>query len=137
MTFLQKLSTRTHKVHNPVLKAGSVSANPNTHNLFEMTLLSLLCHSDFDKCQDDSEARCTQFCHNFVGGYYCSCRLGYHLKEDNHTCTGKKTPRLPPTKIQREKLVNAHTSETGSENWGKWRKQKLVWGRERDDGFNK
>ncbi|XP_056901921.1 complement C1s subcomponent isoform X1 [Takifugu flavidus] len=42
---------------------------------------------DFDECQDDSEAGCTQFCHNFVGGYYCSCRHGYHLKEDNHTCT--------------------------------------------------
>ncbi|XP_051263035.1 uncharacterized protein LOC127367322 [Dicentrarchus labrax] len=42
---------------------------------------------DFDECQDDPENRCTQFCHNFIGGYYCSCRHGYHLDVDNHTCT--------------------------------------------------
>ncbi|KAG7216990.1 hypothetical protein INR49_001644 [Caranx melampygus] len=41
---------------------------------------------DFDEC-DDPENGCTQFCHNFVGGYHCSCRHGYHLAEDKHTCT--------------------------------------------------
>ncbi|XP_029359830.1 complement C1s subcomponent [Echeneis naucrates] len=42
---------------------------------------------DFDECQDDSEYGCTQFCHNFIGGYHCSCRHGYHLSPDQHTCT--------------------------------------------------
>ncbi|XP_076592574.1 complement C1s subcomponent [Chaetodon auriga] len=42
---------------------------------------------DFDECHDDPDNGCTQFCHNFIGGYYCSCRHGYHLDQDKHTCT--------------------------------------------------
>ncbi|XP_072317611.1 ovochymase [Eucyclogobius newberryi] len=41
---------------------------------------------DIDECQDPDNG-CTQFCHNFIGGYYCSCRHGYHLDADSHTCT--------------------------------------------------
>lgn len=44
-------------------------------------------NQDFDECQDDPENGCTQFCHNSIGGYYCSCRHGYYLDVDNHTCT--------------------------------------------------
>ncbi|XP_071805389.1 mannan-binding lectin serine protease 1-like [Asterias amurensis] len=29
---------------------------------------------------------CEQVCHNFVSGYYCSCRLYYQLQPDNHHC---------------------------------------------------
>ncbi|XP_018527935.1 complement C1s subcomponent [Lates calcarifer] len=42
---------------------------------------------DFDECEDDPENGCTQFCHNFIGGYHCSCRHGYYLDADKHTCT--------------------------------------------------
>ncbi|XP_023282098.1 uncharacterized protein LOC111669859 [Seriola lalandi dorsalis] len=42
---------------------------------------------DFNECEDDPENGCTQFCHNFIGGYHCSCRHGYHLGMDKHTCT--------------------------------------------------
>ncbi|XP_071326519.1 complement C1s subcomponent [Trachinotus anak] len=42
---------------------------------------------DFNECEDDPENGCTQFCHNFIGGYHCSCRHGYHLDTDKHTCT--------------------------------------------------
>ncbi|XP_034553132.1 complement C1s subcomponent-like [Notolabrus celidotus] len=42
---------------------------------------------DFDECEDDPENGCTQFCHNFIGGYHCSCHHGYHLDADKHTCT--------------------------------------------------
>ncbi|TKS82247.1 Complement C1s subcomponent [Collichthys lucidus] len=42
---------------------------------------------DYDECESDPDNRCTQFCHNFIGGYYCSCRHGYHLDTDKHTCT--------------------------------------------------
>nr|SSC14280.1 Complement component 1S [Channa striata] len=42
---------------------------------------------DYDECEDDPDNKCTQFCHNFIGGYYCSCRLGYYLDKDKHTCT--------------------------------------------------
>uniref|UniRef100_A0A3Q1KAJ8 Complement component 1, s subcomponent n=1 Tax=Anabas testudineus TaxID=64144 RepID=A0A3Q1KAJ8_ANATE len=42
---------------------------------------------DYDECKDDPENGCTQFCHNFIGGYHCSCRHGYHMDVDKHTCT--------------------------------------------------
>lgn len=42
---------------------------------------------DFDECEDDPNNECTQFCHNFIGGYHCSCRHGYLLDKDKHTCT--------------------------------------------------
>lgn len=42
---------------------------------------------DFDECEDDPDNRCTQFCHNYIGGYHCSCRHGYYLDVDKHTCT--------------------------------------------------
>ncbi|KAM9852451.1 complement C1s subcomponent [Aulostomus maculatus] len=42
---------------------------------------------DFDECMDDARGGCTQFCHNFIGGYHCSCRRGYHLGADKKTCT--------------------------------------------------
>uniref|UniRef100_A0A3B4Z8V7 Complement component 1, s subcomponent n=1 Tax=Stegastes partitus TaxID=144197 RepID=A0A3B4Z8V7_9TELE len=42
---------------------------------------------DFDECEDDPNNQCSQFCHNFIGGYHCSCRHGYLLAEDKHTCT--------------------------------------------------
>ncbi|XP_070690977.1 ovochymase [Pempheris klunzingeri] len=49
---------------------------------------------DFDECQDDPENGCTQFCHNFIGGYHCSCRHGYYLDVDKHTCTVSCTEDL-------------------------------------------
>ncbi|XP_056467915.1 mannan-binding lectin serine protease 1 isoform X1 [Gadus chalcogrammus] len=43
---------------------------------------------DVDECQErsDEEQLCDHFCHNFIGGYYCSCRYGYLLHTDNRTC---------------------------------------------------
>ncbi|KAJ0066322.1 hypothetical protein NL108_011150, partial [Boleophthalmus pectinirostris] len=41
---------------------------------------------DYDEC-NDPDNRCTQFCHNLIGGYYCSCHHGFHLDTDNHTCS--------------------------------------------------
>ncbi|CAB1334494.1 unnamed protein product, partial [Coregonus sp. 'balchen'] len=49
---------------------------------------------DFDECEDDPDNGCTQFCHNYIGGYLCSCRLGYHLDTDRHTCTVSCTEDL-------------------------------------------
>ncbi|XP_036930822.1 complement C1s subcomponent-like [Acanthopagrus latus] len=58
-------------------------SNPKRHTGFR----GFYTDQDFDECQDDPDNRCTQFCHNFIGGYYCSCRHGYHLDTDKHTCT--------------------------------------------------
>ncbi|XP_038549482.1 mannan-binding lectin serine protease 1 isoform X2 [Micropterus salmoides] len=43
---------------------------------------------DVDECTDrtDEDLLCDHFCHNYIGGYYCSCRYGYLLHSDNHTC---------------------------------------------------
>ena len=32
---------------------------------------------------------CSQFCHNFIGGYHCSCKIGYTLHKDKKQCIGR------------------------------------------------
>ena len=32
---------------------------------------------------------CGHICQNTEGGYECSCRQGYSLLQDHHTCQGK------------------------------------------------
>lgn len=43
---------------------------------------------DMDECieRSDEDLLCDHFCHNYIGGYYCSCRYGYLLHSDNRTC---------------------------------------------------
>ncbi|CAN9511246.1 unnamed protein product [Ophioblennius macclurei] len=41
---------------------------------------------DVDECSDHAHL-CDHHCHNYIGGYYCSCRHGFLLHTDNHTCT--------------------------------------------------
>ncbi|TRY92851.1 hypothetical protein DNTS_015605 [Danionella cerebrum] len=43
---------------------------------------------DVDECRDrdDEDLVCDHFCHNYIGGFYCSCRFGFLLHSDNRTC---------------------------------------------------
>ncbi|XP_072428306.1 mannan-binding lectin serine protease 1 isoform X2 [Chiloscyllium punctatum] len=43
---------------------------------------------DIDECVEklDEALVCDHFCHNYIGGFYCSCRFSYILHSDNRTC---------------------------------------------------
>ncbi|XP_022109261.1 mannan-binding lectin serine protease 1-like [Acanthaster planci] len=40
---------------------------------------------DINECEEISGV-CDHFCHNYLGGYYCSCEFGYSLHEDQTSC---------------------------------------------------
>lgn len=40
---------------------------------------------DADECKRDNGG-CDHYCHNYIGGHYCSCRPGYRLQPDKKSC---------------------------------------------------
>ena len=44
-------------------------------------------HVDINECMDSNI--CDQYCNNTEGSYYCDCKSGYYLLNDNKTCEGK------------------------------------------------
>ncbi|KAG9484731.1 hypothetical protein GDO78_008044 [Eleutherodactylus coqui] len=37
---------------------------------------------------------CQHICHNYIGGYFCSCQLGYELQRDNRSCKAQCTNQM-------------------------------------------
>lgn len=72
-------------------------------------MLSLICFCpDVDECSDraDEDLLCDHFCHNYIGGFYCSCRYGYLLHSDNRTCRGEAEHFTQPSVA-----LNTNTTE--------------------------
>ncbi|KAM6968312.1 mannan-binding lectin serine protease 1-like [Aplochiton taeniatus] len=42
---------------------------------------------DYNECEEDPDHGCSQFCHNYIGGFRCSCKPGYHLDQNGQICT--------------------------------------------------
>uniref|UniRef100_A0A8D2ISA5 Mannan binding lectin serine peptidase 1 n=2 Tax=Varanus komodoensis TaxID=61221 RepID=A0A8D2ISA5_VARKO len=61
---------------------------------------------DVDECleKSDEELACDHHCHNYIGGYYCSCRFGYILHSDNRTCKVECSDNLF---VQRNGVINS------------------------------
>ncbi|XP_036615645.1 complement C1r subcomponent [Trichosurus vulpecula] len=38
--------------------------------------------------------QCEHFCHNSIGSYFCSCRAGYELQADGHSCRAECSSEL-------------------------------------------
>ena len=50
--------------------------------------LTVFCFSvDIDECTK-ANGGCNHTCHNTNGSYYCTCKEGFILKEDQRTCSG-------------------------------------------------
>ena len=45
--------------------------------------------TDINECNSHN-GKCDQLCINKAGSYQCSCRTGYSLAHDEHTCNGKE-----------------------------------------------
>ncbi|XP_017372530.1 complement C1r subcomponent [Cebus imitator] len=56
---------------------------------------------DLDECasqsksgEEDPQPQCQHLCHNYIGGYFCSCHPGYELQEDRHSCQAECSSEL-------------------------------------------
>lgn len=57
---------------------------------YSLTSVSFLFPIDVNECTDGTH-ECSYQCVNTVGSYKCTCKKGYELNSDGHTCSGKTT----------------------------------------------
>ena len=53
--------------------------------------------ADVDECASVDQGGCEFKCSNYEGGYYCTCDVGYRLRDNDHSCEGKFTRILTNT----------------------------------------
>ncbi|GAA6098220.1 mannan-binding lectin serine protease 2-like [Tachysurus ichikawai] len=56
-------------------------SNTERHTGFQLFYTT----QDVDECWENI-VMCSHFCHNYIGGYSCTCKPGYYLDEDQHEC---------------------------------------------------
>ncbi|KAF5912397.1 hypothetical protein HPG69_004067 [Diceros bicornis minor] len=52
------------------------------------------CASQHNSVEENPQPQCQHLCHNYVGGYFCSCRPGYELQKDGHSCQAECSNEL-------------------------------------------
>ncbi|XP_054552434.1 complement C1r subcomponent [Talpa occidentalis] len=52
------------------------------------------CASQSNSLEESLHPQCQHLCHNYIGGYFCSCRPGYELQKDNHSCQAECSNEL-------------------------------------------
>uniref|UniRef100_G1M4X4 Complement C1r subcomponent n=2 Tax=Ailuropoda melanoleuca TaxID=9646 RepID=G1M4X4_AILME len=52
------------------------------------------CASQRNSVEENLQPQCQHLCHNYVGGYFCSCRPGYELQKDGHSCQAECSSEL-------------------------------------------
>ncbi|XP_061492651.1 complement C1r subcomponent [Rhineura floridana] len=77
--------------HMRLLFHSDFSNEENGANIFYKGFLAYYQAVDLDECAlgndlEDGPPQCQHFCHNYVGGYFCSCQPGYRLQSDRHSC---------------------------------------------------
>lgn len=67
-----------------------------------LRLTTYFTFSDIDECTLGHHIHgCEDYCNNTRGGYFCSCRKGYQLTNNNRDCTGKITVLPSPLPLVR------------------------------------
>ncbi|XP_024588879.1 complement C1r subcomponent isoform X1 [Neophocaena asiaeorientalis asiaeorientalis] len=52
------------------------------------------CASQLNSVEENPQPLCQHLCHNYVGGYFCSCHPGYELQKDRHSCQAECSSEL-------------------------------------------